>query len=175
MLDKAGLKPGSRVLDVGCGTGSLALKAKERVGSTGMVAGIDASPEMIEVALEKARRAGVEIDFRLEVVEKLPFADQTFDTVLSSLMMHHLPDDLKRQGLAEIRRVLKPGGSLVIVDFKRPETRLSRLLMPFMLHHSIPVGIQDLGALLADAGFESIELSDTQIKAFGYLRGFARH
>ena len=174
MLDMAGLKPGSRVLDVGCGPGSLALKAKERVGSEGVVAGIDASAEMIEVAQEKAQRAGVEIDFRLEAVEKLPFADQSFDAVLSSLMMHHLPDDLKRQGLAEIQRILKPGGCLVIMDFKRPETNLRRMLMPGLLHRSMPIGIQDLSVLLEEVGFEMIEFSDTQIKMFGYLRGYAR-
>jgi ubiquinone/menaquinone biosynthesis C-methylase UbiE len=174
MLDKAGLKPGDRVLDVGCGPGSLALKAKERVGQAGEVIGIDASPEMIEVAQEKVQRASVQIDFRVEVVERLPFPDNSFDAVLSSLMMHHLPDDVKRQGLAEIRRVLKPGGCLVIVDFKRPESHLGRAFLPAMLHRSMPVGVQDLGALLKETGFEGIEFSDTQIKTFGYLRGYAR-
>jgi demethylmenaquinone methyltransferase/2-methoxy-6-polyprenyl-1,4-benzoquinol methylase/phosphoethanolamine N-methyltransferase len=174
MLDKAGLKPGDRVLDVGCGPGSLALKAKERVGQAGQVVGIDASPEMIDVAREKAQRAGVKVDFRLEVVERLPFPNDSFDAVLSSLMMHHLPDDVKRQGLGEIRRVLKPGGILMIIDFKRPESRSGRALLPAMFHRSMPVGVQDLGGLLEEAGFERIELSDTQIKMFGYLQGYAR-
>jgi demethylmenaquinone methyltransferase/2-methoxy-6-polyprenyl-1,4-benzoquinol methylase/phosphoethanolamine N-methyltransferase len=174
MLDKAGLKTGGRVLEVGCGPGSLALGAKARVGQAGQVVGIDASPEMIEVARGKAQRAGVNVDFRVEVVERLPFPDGSFDAVLSSLMMHHLPDDVKRQGLAEIWRVLKPGGCLVVLDFKRPESRLSRALLPAMLHRSMPVGVQDLGALLQEAGFEGIELSDTQIKMFGYLRASAR-
>jgi demethylmenaquinone methyltransferase/2-methoxy-6-polyprenyl-1,4-benzoquinol methylase/phosphoethanolamine N-methyltransferase len=174
MLDKAILKPGDSVLDVGCGPGSLILKAKERVGEPGRASGIDASPEMIAVAREKAQRAGIDVEFRLEVVERLPFPDASFDAVLSSLMMHHLPDEVKRQALAEIYRVLKPAGRLVIVDFKRPESRLSRMLLPAMLHRSMPVGIQDLVRFLDEAGFEGIELSDTQIKMFGYLRGVAR-
>ncbi len=180
MFDKAGLKPGDRVLDVGCGPGSLTLQAKERAGQAGQVVGIDASPEMIEVAREKAQRAGVQIDFRLEVVEKLPFPNDSFDIVLSSLMMHHLPEDVKRQALAEIWRVLRPGGCLMIVDFKRPESRHDRFFFaltlhnPLMFHNSMSVGIQDLGAWLQEAGFEGIELSDTQIKMLGYLRGVAR-
>ena len=174
MLDQSGLKPGDRALDVGCGTGSLTLQAKKRVGQAGRAVGIDASPEMIAVARDKAQRAGGIVEFQLEAVERLPFPDDSFDVVLSSLMMHHLPDDVKRQGLSEIRRVLKPGGCLMIMDFKRPESNHRRALLPFMLHRSIQVGVQDLGPLLEDVGFRELELSDTQIKTFGYLRGYAR-
>ena len=174
MLDQSGLKPGNWALDVGCGPGSLTLQAKKRVGQAGRAVGIDASPEMIAVAREKAQRAGADVEFQLEAVERLPFPEDSFDVVLSSLMMHHLPDDVKRQGLSEIRRVLKPGGCLIILDFKCPDSNHRRALLPFMLHRSIQVGVQDLGALLEDAGITEIELRDTQIKAFGYLRGYAR-
>lgn len=89
-------------------------------------------------------------------------------------MMHHLPGDLKLLALADIRRVLKPGEYPVIVDFKRPENRSARPFLPMMLHRSIQVGVQDLVPLLDEAGFEGVELSDTQIKMFGYLRSYAR-
>ncbi|RPI81467.1 MAG: class I SAM-dependent methyltransferase [Chloroflexi bacterium] len=174
MLDQAGLKTGDRVLDVGCGPGSLTIKAKARVGQAGQAVGIDASPEMIAVAKEKAQRAGAEVDFRIEVVEKMPFTDQSFDVVISSLMMHHLPDDLKRQALDEIYRVLKPDGCLMITDFKRSETSAKKTVLPFLHHRSMPVGIQDLVPLLAESGFEQVTLSDTPVKMFGYLRAYAR-
>src|SRR5216683_1424151 len=119
--DLAQLQPGETVLDVGCGTGTLALVAKERVGATGLVSGIDPSAQLLTRARRKAARRGLEINFQLGVIEQLPFPDQSFDVVLSTLMMHHLPDDLKRQGLAEIARVLKPGGRLLVVDARRPE------------------------------------------------------
>ncbi|MCP4425881.1 MAG: methyltransferase domain-containing protein, partial [Chloroflexi bacterium] len=108
----AQVQPGEHVLDVGCGTGSLALAAAQRVGNAGKVAGIDPAPKMIEIAQRKAAKKGLQADFRVGVIEKLPYPDNSFDVVLSSLMMHHLPDHLKSDGIAETYRVLKPGGRL---------------------------------------------------------------
>src|SRR5215213_8128705 len=140
----ARIQPGERVLEVGCGTGDVALAACAPAGPRGSVAGIDAGPEMIAVARAKAARAGVTIDFRVEPIEALSYPDASFDVVLSSLMMHHLPDDLKRQGLAEVARVLKPGGRLLIVDIKRPTSRLERAMSHVMCHGGMSTGIQDL-------------------------------
>jgi ubiquinone/menaquinone biosynthesis C-methylase UbiE len=151
--DLAQLQPGEAVLDVGCGTGALAMEAYKRVGATGRVCGIDPGPKQIARARSKAERASLPIDFQIGVIEQLAFPDQSFDVVLSTLMMHHLPDDLKRLGLAEMARVLKPEGRLVIVDFKRAEQQ-----------HGQPahigagsLGLQDLPRLLQEAGFSQIE------------------
>ena len=167
----ARIQPGDRVLEVGCGTGDVALAACAPAGPHGSVSGIDASPEMIAVARAKAARAGLEIDFRVEPIEALTYPDATFDTVLSSLMMHHLPDDLKRQGLAEIARVLKPGGRLLIVDVKRPNSRLGRVLNGLMMHGSLKTAIQDLPAMLQDAGYIGIESGATDFATLGFVRG----
>ena len=167
----ARIQPGDRVLEVGCGTGDVALAACAPAGQRGSVSGIDASPEMIAVARAKAARAGFEIDFRVEPIEALTYPDATFDIVLSSLMMHHLPDDLKRQGLAEIARVLKPGGRLLIVDVKRPTTHLGRVLNGLMMHGSLKTAIQDLPAMLQDAGYIGIEAGATDFATLGFVRG----
>jgi ubiquinone/menaquinone biosynthesis C-methylase UbiE len=163
-----GVAPGEDVLEVGCGTGEVTMRAKAGTGPTGSVAGIDPAPEMIAVARDKAAQAGVEIDYRVAAVEALPFLAATFDVVVSSLMLHHLPEDLKPRALAEIRRVLKPGGRLVVIDFKRPTSRLERLAPVWLLHRSVEEhsSLQQLPALLTAAGFSTIELRDTGV---GYL------
>jgi demethylmenaquinone methyltransferase/2-methoxy-6-polyprenyl-1,4-benzoquinol methylase/phosphoethanolamine N-methyltransferase len=167
----AHIQPGATVLEVGCGTGDVALVAKAQAGPHGVVSGIDASPEMIAVARGKAARQGVAIDFQVGLIEALAFPDATFDVVLSSLMMHHLPDDLKRQGLAEIARTLKPGGRLLIVDFKRPTDRVGRALSLLLLHSGLSSGVQDLTPLLQAAGFTGIEAGETGFRTLGFVCG----
>lgn len=174
-IELAQLQPGERVLDVGCGTGTIASMAKQRVGDSGRVCGIDPSLPMITRARRKAARKGMVIEFQPAVIERLPFPNQTFDVVLSTFMMHQIPDDVKRQGLAEITRVLKPGGRLLVVDTKRPEE-----------HHDGPAhpvhtgtwhsGVQDQPALMREAGFSDIEaaeldVGDARLPEVGFARG----
>ncbi len=115
-VDLAAITTGERILDVGCGTGNLTLAAKVRAGAEGAVYGIDAAPEMVREAERKATDRGLEIHFRVGLIEKLDFPDDQFDVVLSSLMLHHLPRDLKQRGIAEIARVLKSGGRFLAAD-----------------------------------------------------------
>jgi ubiquinone/menaquinone biosynthesis C-methylase UbiE len=125
VIERAQLATGTRLLDAGCGTGTLAVKAARLLRGSVEVAGLDPAPRQIARARSKARRSGVHIDFRQGVIEDIPFPDGSFDVVTSTLMMHHLPIELKRQGLGEIHRVLKPGGRLVVADFDytHPEHR----------------------------------------------------
>lgn len=129
----AGLKPGEHVLDVGCGTGVLTRLAAEVVGPSGRVIGIDPGPRMIAIAGNNAAHEKSSVEFRLAAIEDLPFEDSSFECVLSSFMIHHLPPDLKHKGLAEVYRVLKPGGRLLAVDIGRPSNPLWWILIwPFL-------------------------------------------
>ena len=169
-VDQALIKPGDDVLDVGCGTGEVTLLAKTRA-KDGKVYGIDPSPEMISVARSKATRKRLDIDFRLGVIELLPFSDASIDVVTSSMMMHHLPEELKVRGLAEIYRVLKPGGHLLIADFVRPTgSLLNHLFMAFTRHQGIESGIEDLQKLLKDAGFGQTSQLQEKVLLIGFVR-----
>ena len=161
----ARIQPGDAVLDVGCGTGTLALEVARHVGQAGRVAGVDPGAEQIARARAKAARRNAPIEFQVGVIEQLPFPDQTFDVVLSTLMMHHLPAPLRRLGLAEIARVLKPGGRLVIADFTGKQERHGRAAR----FHAGGSSMQELAALLKDAGFQELgreEMGPPRFSAF---------
>ena len=162
MVSLARLRVGESVLDVGCGTGSLAIAAKRAVGGGGKVDAIDASPEMIERASRKATRAGVDVALRLAAVESLPFPDAHFDVVLSTLMMHHLPSATRGQAAREIRRVLKPGGRVLVVDFGTLASGRRGLLAHFHRHGGLPV--EKLASLLDEAGLHVIDRGEVGIR-----------
>ena len=169
-VDLALIKPGDTVLDVGCGTGEVTLLAKRRAGN-GNVFGIDPAPEMIAVARRKAARKGLAIDFRVGVIEALPFPDSSIDVVTSSLMMHHLPEDLKARGVAELYRVLKPGGRLLIADFMRPTgSFLNHVFIAFTRHERLRQGIEDIQGLLKNAGFSQITQPKEKVLVIGFVR-----
>lgn len=153
-LDIANLKPSESVLDIGCGTGTLAIAAKQRVGPTGRVYGVDASPDMLARASRKATKLGAEVVFQKGLVERLPFPDDQFDAVLSTMMLHHLGPKARQQCVREVRRVLKPGGRVLAADFARPAQGKKGLLDHF--HHHGYVSLHDIVALLAEAGFETL-------------------
>ena len=163
----ARLESGQSVLDVGCGTGSLAIAAKQRVGPSGTVYGIDASPEMIARARKKASKAGVDVTFTNGVVEGLPFPDGRFDAVLSTLMLHHLPRAAREQCAREMRRVLKPGGRVLAVDFGGATGRRKSLIEHFHRHGR--VAVHDIVTLLGDAGLEIIDSGAVGVRDLNFV------
>ena len=138
LVDLARIAPGETVVDVGCGTGSLAIAAKRRVGASGSVHGIDASLEMIAQARAKSAAAGADVTWEIGHADALPCADGSVDVVLSTLMMHHLPRVVREAFAAEIRRVLKPGGRALVVDFEPPAKKRGGLISRLHRHGHVP-------------------------------------
>jgi ubiquinone/menaquinone biosynthesis C-methylase UbiE len=172
----AALRHGERVLDVGCGTGSLAVALKASAGPTGSVRGIDASQEMIDVARRNASKAGVDVNFQVGLAEAIPFPDGTFDLVVSQLAIHHLPDDLKQTAFEEMYRVLKSHGRCLIVDFEPPKSVPARFVARMVLgSEMMRINVTDYRVLLKNAGFDKVEAGRTRHRLLSYVRGRATH
>jgi ubiquinone/menaquinone biosynthesis C-methylase UbiE len=116
LVREAGLRLGQRVLDVGCGTGTLALLAKQLHPEVEVV-GIDGDEKVLAIARRKAARAGADVRLDAGLADRLPYPDASFDHVFSSAVFHHLTPDERARALAEVRRVLRPGGGFTLADF----------------------------------------------------------
>jgi ubiquinone/menaquinone biosynthesis C-methylase UbiE len=115
-IELSRIRQGNSVLEIGCGTGTLTLAAKEQAGSSGRVAGIDIAPEMVAKAKKKAARNGADVSFTEGSIAAIPFPEKSFDVVMCSFMIFHMPGDVQKEGITEIFRVLKPGGHLFVFD-----------------------------------------------------------
>ncbi|HEX8993247.1 MAG TPA: methyltransferase domain-containing protein [Anaerolineales bacterium] len=172
VIEMAKVKAGEAVLDVACGTGSLTLTAATYAGSAGKVFGIDASPEMIEVAKKKAAHSTPSAVFQLGVAEQLDFPDATFDVVISRLAVHHLPDDLKRRAFAEMLRVLKHGGRVLIADFVQPQNHIMNHLTSLLVgSHMMQTSAWSLPPMLESAGFVDVTSGPTRSGFLAFVSG----
>ena len=170
VVELAKIKAGDRVLDVGCGTGNLTLTAKTAAGDGGAVFGIDASPEMIAVARKKSEKSGLRVSFDVGLVEKIGFPQNSFDMVINRLMIHHLPEDLKRQAFAEILRVLKPGGHLLIADFNPPANPILRHVTSAVVgDHMMQTDVSSIPTQLTNAGFVEVSSGPTRSAFLKYV------
>jgi len=131
LIEQAQIQPGMRVMDLGCGTGTLAIMAKRAQPNAELV-GLDADPEMLKMAYTKKDQENLDVKFDVGFTNDLPYPDASFDRVLSSIMIHHLKTPDKEKTAREIYRVLKPGGQLHVIDFGRPSTFYGKLLGPFL-------------------------------------------
>ena len=127
LIEQVDPRPGHRILDLGAGTGSLAIMAKQRQPLCD-VTGLDADPEILELARRKATEAQVDVRLDEGLSTELPYGEGSFDRVMSTLFFHHLSSTDKRATLAEVGRVLRPGGELHIGDYARAADPLQALL-----------------------------------------------
>ncbi|MDH3588791.1 MAG: class I SAM-dependent methyltransferase [Gammaproteobacteria bacterium] len=173
LLGQANIHSGERVLDVGCGTGTLAIAASAlKPGAT--IEGLDGDPKILNIARNKAKREDLDLRFTQSLSTEMPFDNESFDKVMSTLFFHHLTTDAKAATLKEIYRILRPGGQLHVADWGKPTRRASRwLFFSIQLLDGFETTADNLRgklpAYFADAGFQNV-LSTQQIETiFGTL------
>ena len=139
LVDGLDLEPGQQVLDLACGTGTLAVKIAERYPQA-RVTGVDGDPEILRRARAKAKAAGASIAFDEALSTELPYEAQAFDRVTATLFFHHLTTRDKARTLAEVRRVLRPGGELHVADWTKPsDPVMAALFWPVRLLDGLEV------------------------------------
>lgn len=156
-LEQADILPQHRVLDLGCGTGTMAILIRQRRPAATVV-GVDGDPKVLAVARGKAAKASVAIQFDEAQADRLPYPNASFDRVLSSLVLHHLTRAEKLAALREVHRVLTPSGDFHLADFGPPVGWYARLLARLVTHGERLRENLDgcLPQLMAEAGFEAV-------------------
>lgn len=170
LIQQARIQPGYRVLDLGCGTATLTILVKQTHPDAEVI-GLDGDPNVLEIGRAKAAKAGVDITLDHGLAFQLPYPEDSFDRVLSSLVLHHLTSENKRRAFREVYRVLRPGGEFHVVDFGRPHSAYSRLVSPLI--RRLEEAADNVNGLLPEmirhAGVEQVEEPAHYTTLFGDL------
>ena len=169
LAEQAELESAERVLEIGCGTGNLALLVK-RMRPQLDVVGLDPDPKALARAARKAQRAGLTLQLDRGFADQLPYPDGSFDRVLSALMFHHLEADLRIASLREVLRVLRRGGSLQLMDFGGDSHHLHGLGRLARRSHTLKDNWDDrIPTLMREAGFSDPTETGQLTKHIGRL------
>jgi len=164
---------GHHVLDIGCGTGTQIIMLKKSC-TPAVVFGLDYDRDILELARRKIVKGGLVILLVQGTAFRLPFADSTFDRVISSLVFHHLTSEDKRHAMRETLRILKPGGFFILADFGKPASTLMRFISSIFrrLEDTEDNLAGRLPLMMQEAGFQGVELVAEFSTLFGTVAGY---
>jgi ubiquinone/menaquinone biosynthesis C-methylase UbiE len=177
LVDQANLSAARSVLDLGCGTGTLAVLIK-RLFPQATVVGLDADEAMLGRARAKASAANANVQFDRGLAQALPYKDSSFDRVVSTLFLHHLDAAQKRRALKEVLRILRPGGELHVADWGRPTGPIMRgMFLVVRMSDGFSVTRDSVTGrvprLISQAGFVGVRERGVMNMQFGTLRFLA--
>jgi len=168
LVSQARILPGMKVLDLGCGTGTLTMMLKEEYPNAS-ITGLDGDPQVLDIAREKSGNLNILWDQAMAYA--LPYPDASFERVVTSLVIHHLVSEDKRRAFQEAFRVLKPNGELYVLDFGAPHSGIARLITRYM--HGLEEAADNFDGLIpqfiSEPGFESVGELDHFVTVFGPL------
>ena len=168
LVQQANIQPKMKVLDLGCGTGTLTLMLKQTYPEAEII-GMDGDPQVLDIARDKSSGANIQWDEGL--ASSLPYPDSVFDRVVTSLVIHHLVTDDKRRAFNEIHRVLKPYGELHVLDFGAPHSSLTRFMTSYMrrLEEAADNFDGQIPLFVTEAGFGGVKEAQHFVTVFGPL------
>ena len=168
LVQQANIQPKMKVLDLGCGTGTLTLMLKQTYPEAEII-GMDGDPQVLDIARDKSSGANIQWDEGL--ASSLPYPDSVFDRVVTSLVIHHLVTDDKRRAFKEIHRVLKPQGELHVLDFGAPHSSLTRFMAKYMrrLEEAADNFDGQIPRFITEVGFGPVSEAQNFVTLFGPL------
>ena len=168
LIERARILPGQRVLDLGCGTGTLTIMLKQSAPKA-RITGMDGDNDVLSIAISKSEKVGAAITWDYGLALELPYPDDSFDVVVSSLVIHHLTSQDKVPAFREVRRILRSGGRFHILDFGRPFNVLTRLQAAAMTHMEETADNFKgrISPMLQAAGFDGAEEVEHSNTIFG--------
>src|SRR3972149_8626936 len=161
LVEQARIEKDHRVLDLGCGTATLTLLSKRDHPGANVI-GLDGDSKVLAIARAKAAKAGLDVTLDHGMAFELPYPDDSFDRVFSSLLFHHLTREIKDRTLREVFRVLRPGGELHVADWGKAQNGFMRIAFLFVqMLDGFSTTVDNVSGLLPElfraAGFEEVQ------------------
>ena len=174
LLQQANIQPGQHVLDLGCGTGLLAIQLKHSMPEV-QVTGLDGDEQVLAIARSAAEKAQVDIQLDHALSYDMPYPNDSFDAVLSSFVTHHLSGADKKRTFREVHRVLRPDGGFFILDFGPPFNILTRVQASVMKNFERTADnfAGRILPMLTEAGFGSVREAEHGNTIFGPIAIYA--